>query len=648
MGIGFAVVLLLGAGLAVNFLGRWKLRVSDVLFLPRPVSSQIVLINIDDASIQEIGQWPWKRSVHARLLDKLGDRPKVIGLDVSFPEVSTVDEDIKLANAIERSGRVVLPITTSKLAQMPDKVRLVEFLSPAKVFSEVTVSGVVNKHTDSDGVVRQTPIEMVDTEGKIINNFSVEILSMYLDKPAAAINKSIPTVDGYMRINYASGPRSFDNVSYKDVLSGAVPASEFAGKIILIGATALDLHDNQITPVSDRIAMDGVEIHANTVQTILEGKFLRLESKLESFVWMAALVMVLAVLLMNMRIVLGIAALVVGVCGYMGFVFWRFDQGVIMNLLYPPLGMIIVYVVVLGYKYLFESRQKQFIRKALGYYLSEPVMREVLNDPKRLSLGGQRKEISVLFSDIAGFTSISEKIPAETLAILLNKYLTRMTRVVFKYNGVLDKYIGDAVMAFWGAPIEDENHPYLACETALEMQKEILNVKKDWSEHLDVDFSVRVGINTGEAVVGNMGSDMRFDYSLLGDTVNLGSRLEGINKEYGTLVIISGSTYEKVKERVVARLIDTVAVKGKEKGVPIYELMSLGSADFAQAELIREFEEARGMYHEGEFKSALKKFNLLANKYPNDGPIKTYIHRCEELSRHAPEHWDGVYHAKSK
>jgi len=295
-----------------------------------------------------------------------------------------------------------------------------------------------------------------------------------------------------------------------------------------------------------------------------------------------------------------------------------------------------------------ENKQKRFIRKALSYYLSESVMREVLSNPKKLSLGGERKEITVLFSDIAGFTTISEKLAPETLAQLLNQYLTRMTNIVFTQVGVLDKYIGDAVMAFWGAPLTQKEHALMACTAAIRMQEEIAIIQADWKK-IDIEkFDVRIGINTGDMVVGNMGSDLRFDYTLLGDNVNLGSRLEGINKEYGTHIIISQSTYDQVKDKVIARRLDTVAVKGKAKGVTIYELRGLGVPGEEEKGFLDTFEKARALYHEGKFKHALSAFEDMHKHFSHDEPTNVYIKRCKELADHPPRDWDGVYHAKNK
>lgn len=333
---------------------------------------------------------------------------------------------------------------------------------------------------------------------------------------------------------------------------------------------------------------------------------------------------------------------------YVIYAIYSFDKGIIVNLIYPTLTMVSGYITFVVYKYFGESAQKKYIKRALSLYLSGSVMQEILSNPAKLKLGGTRKTISVLFSDVAGFTTISEKLEAETLAQLLNQYLTKMTQIVFASEGVLDKYIGDAVMAFWGAPLDQKDHALRACSAALKMRQAMTEIQKDWFAVGVNEFDMRIGINSGDMIVGNMGSDLRFDYTLIGDNVNLGSRLEGINKEYGTHIVVSGATHELVKNDVIARKIDTVAVKGKASGVPIFELRGLGRPTGQEQIFLDTFEKARNAYHEGQFKKALADFEELIKKYPDDFCTKLYIERCRHFYKFPPKNWDGVFHAKSK
>ncbi|MBI2103865.1 adenylate/guanylate cyclase domain-containing protein [Candidatus Woesebacteria bacterium] len=424
--------------------------------------------------------------------------------------------------------------------------------------------------------------------------------------------------------------------------------ANFTDKIVLIGATAPDLHDEQITPVSNGVAMSGVEIHANVIQTILEGRYLFEETTEATIIAMAIVIIALTAILIYLPILPAIIVTAVTAVVYILYAIFSFDNGIIRNIIVPPLAILVTGAINIVYKYFSESRQKKFIKKAFSYYLSSEVLSEVLSSPEKLKLGGTRTEISVLFSDIAGFTSISEKINPEDLVHILNSYLTRMTKIVFENRGVLDKYIGDAVMAFWGAPLKTKNHALLACKTALEMYQEMDAVRQEWKEYGVADFDIRIGVNSGEMAVGNMGSDARFDYTLLGDNVNLGSRLEGINKEYGTNIIISESTYAAVKDNIVARKLDTVAVKGKKTGVVIYELRGLAPASAEETKFLRYFEAARVEYEKGLFSPALRAFQALSKKYPNDNPTKVYIERLKLIVKNPPKDWDGIFKATTK
>jgi len=568
-GIGLGIGLVLAAMYGMGWWGMAQNRLADMLFLPRPVSPDIVIIAIDDKSIQAIGRWPWDRRVHARLISAFNAQPSIIGFDVTFSESSP--DDVILAEAIRKSGKVVLAAEKN--------------LVPVEVLRRSAKYGTVDVITDRDGVVRR-----VQTDGSFVGQIAGE--------------------HGEILINFAGKPGSFRTISYVDALKGG----DFTGKIVLVGATAKDLHDEFLTPVSAGQAMAGVEIHANAIQTILESRYLKVES---------GRITVATILAMAVAAALTGFWSLIFLLGFWGWSFASFDAGIVRNLLFPTLVVGVGIVANLVFKYLTESRQKKFIQKALGQYLSKQVMTELLGHPEKLKLGGEKRMITVLFSDIAGFTSISEKTSPEELAAKLNDYLTRMTKVVFDHQGVLDKYVGDAIMAFWGAPVLQADQALQACQAAQAMQEAV------------GEFSVRIGINTGEMIVGNMGSEMRFDYSLLGDNVNLGSRLEGLNKEYGTKIIIAQSTYEKIKDKLPARLLDTVAVKGKELGIKIYELGSGGPEDF---------EKARKLYEEGKFAAAAKLFS----RWPNDGPSKTLLARCRELIKVPSKRWNGVFHATSK
>jgi adenylate cyclase len=308
-----------------------------------------------------------------------------------------------------------------------------------------------------------------------------------------------------------------------------------------------------------------------------------------------------------------------------------------------------VYLAITVYRYITEEREKKKIRGAFQYYLTASVINEMLKDPTKLKLGGDKKALSVLFSDIRGFTSISEKLTPEELVHLLNEYLTAMTDIVFKYDGLLDKYMGDAIMAVYGAPLDQPDHPVRACRTALDMLKELKNLQKKWADEGRPVLNIGIGVNSGDMVVGNMGSQMRFDYTVMGDSVNLGSRLEGINKEYGTNIVISEYTYAAVKDVLACRELDSVRVKGKKLPVKIYELLCEKKDAATHKAFLRLFETGLEQYKQARWDEAIAVFRQVLELKSGDPPSELYIRRCEDLRENPPPlPWDGVFEMTKK
>ncbi len=649
LGISLVVAFLYTFLFLTGFFTTWQERASDSLFLPREPSSDIVIIAIDDVSIQSIGRWPWRRTVHAELLEKLGENPLAVGYDVSFPEPSNASDDARLAQAITKTRKTVLPLEAGFVIVGGKVTEARRVLEPIPELNTVADIGLVNTVAGEDSITRFIPAAISRTDGERDESFAVILAREYLlENGYIDYTKQIKAEDGLMRINYVGQPETFKTFSFVDVLEGEIPPDAFKNKIVLVGATAINLHDNQVTSVSGSTPMAGVEIHANAIQTVTENRFIVMESK-----WVTILaIFILAIFTGFVMAYFGIipATMAVGIAliFYLIYAFVFFDKGVIRNIIYPTFVIITSYILLALYRYFVEYNQRRFLKKAFSFYVSSQILDEIINNPKKLSLGGERRVMTVLFADIAGFTSISERIPPDELSHMLNEYLTRASRIIFKYNGVIDKFIGDAVMAFWNAPINDKNHALNSCKAAVELEEECEIIKKELRDLKIEDFSVRVGINTGDMVVGNMGSDMRFDYTVLGDNVNLASRLEGINKEYGTKIMITQATYDEVSEDVVARLVDIVAVKGKSKGVRIYEVRGIGKPTHKEERLLKEFEDARTRYVKGDFAGALMAFEAIHELWKDDEPTKLYIRRCRECIENPPQEWDGIYYATSK
>jgi adenylate cyclase len=329
--------------------------------------------------------------------------------------------------------------------------------------------------------------------------------------------------------------------------------------------------------------------------------------------------------------------------------FWAFLHGWWLNLLVPALTLSTNVLLVSLYRSLFEEKEKRRVRSAFGQYLSPEVIRRLLVNPQLVE--PKKTDITVMFSDIRGFTTISEKLDAQDLALFLNQYLSDMTGLVFEHQGTLDKYIGDAVMAFWGAPFEEPGHATRGCNTALKMMGRVREMQKKWEAEGKPHLDIGIGLNTGVASVGNMGSALRYGYTALGDTVNLSSRLEGLNKDYGTHILVNETTYTAAKdEGFVFRELDLIRVKGKLQPVTIYELIGragessvYGTPDEVRAR-VELFQQARELYRKRRWEESQKTFQIILDKWPDDGPSRTYWKRCQDyLFDEPPSGWDGVF-----
>ncbi len=315
------------------------------------------------------------------------------------------------------------------------------------------------------------------------------------------------------------------------------------------------------------------------------------------------------------------------------------------------LSVILTIIPIYCTKYVIEARKRHFIRRAFCLYLSQKVVKEIEKCPDKLNLGGERKNITAMFTDLVGFSTISENLSPEALVRLLNEYLTEMTDIILRNDGTVDKYIGDAIVAFFGAPISCDNHHLQACITALEMQSKLRELTPLWLEKGYPELKMRIGINTGEMVVGNMGSRQRMDYTVMGDAVNLASRLEGVNKQYGTKILISHHTYEKIVDDLICREIDSIRVVGKDTVTTIYEVIGK-KEDMSESNIklmLEYYKEGLAYYRQGNWDNAAEAFNRTLHVVPQDKPSHVFINRCIEYSKNPPKiSWDGVYEMKSK
>ncbi len=523
--------------------------------------------------------------------------------------------------------------------------------------------GHFNINPDPDGSIRWAPLIM-NFKGEDFPPLSLQLVRHYLGKPNLSRTidiygiknitlgkKSIPTdVEGNFLINFRGGQKTFPHYSVYDVLEKKVPVEKLKNKIVLVGATAVAVYDMRVTPFDEQFP--GVEVHANIIDNILHNNFLSQPdwTDLANILIILATGIFLGIVLPKLGARSAFIIFIVLLCAYIGGNFYAFvNRGYWLTIIYPLFSLLAIYITITLYRYMTEEREKKKVRVAFQYYMTSSVVNEVLKNPEKLKLGGDKKVLTVLFSDIRSFTTISEKMEPQALVHFLNEYLTVMTDRVFEHDGVLDKYMGDAIMAIYGAPMERLNHPYTACLTALDMMQDLKKLHKTWEEKNFPRIDIGIGVATGPMVVGNMGSERRFDYTVMGDTVNLGSRLEGLNKVYGSNIIISEETYREVKDKLVCRQLDAVKVKGKNRPVKIFELLAKEDGDKRYLKLAESFESALGLYTARKWMEAIEAFEGVLKIRPNDPPAQLYIKRCKALYQSPPPaDWNGLFILKTK
>jgi adenylate cyclase len=581
--------------------------------------------------------WPWDRAVFADLIKKL-DNAKVLGIDVAFFEYSNNKSDSALIDAVNEAGNVIIPVEYTSYAKEGNQVVGKGTLFPIKGLDKAALGlGYINILTDSDGMSRAVN---VNVKGDY-ESFATEVYKKYTSKDYKAGSSRF-------LINFVGAPGSFATYSFSDVLSGKVNVSIFKDKIVLIGATAPDLHDAYFVPTSYGKAMPGVEIHANTLQSMIEGKELHNENSILVIISIFVAVFLIAFLVSkyNPWIVFGISFVLIIVNTLLGI--YLFNKNIILNLFYVPFSLIIGYSLSLIYFFIIERKEKKHIMDAFSKYVSPVLVKEIMKEPEQLKLGGDKKELTILFSDIRGFTSLSEKMKPEELVHLLNEYLSDMTKIIMEQRGLVDKFIGDAIMAFWGAPLKEKKHADLACESALGMKAKLEELNKKWSKEGLPYLKIGIGIHTGKAVVGNIGSEERFDYTAIGDDVNLSSRLEGVTKQYDVYILISEFTLNELSKEFIVRELDHVTVKGKNHPIKIYEVLGKeGKISKELLEIKEHFEEGLELYKKQKWDDAIKAFHKSLNL--GDKTSKIFIERCEEFKKNPPvKDWDGVWNLKEK
>jgi len=537
---------------------------------------------------------------------------------------------------------------------------------------EKTSIGFFNISSDADGVLRRGLLVLPFGRSKDPDDFDlygsleVQTLRLYLGLKSEKITVNYgpagiaslqfadkltvkPDYLGRVIINYRGPGGTFPYYSLADVVRHKFPPGSFKDKIVLVGASATGIGDLR-TPPYGGINYPGLEVHANVIDNMLNNGFLTRGVHQELFdlilIFLFGMPLGIVLALVSPRWMwFGLALLI----PFTAMVYMAFLRGWWLNFTLPASALTANVMLVSLYRALVEEKEKRKVRTAFGQYLSPEVIRRLLLNPKLVE--PRKTEITVMFSDIRGFTTISEKLDAQELALFLNSYLSDMTKIVFSTQGTLDKYIGDAVMAFWGAPYEEPAHAIQACHASLAMMRRVQELQQKWQAEGKPKLDIGIGLNSGVASVGNMGSILRYGYTALGDAVNLSSRLEGLNKDYGTHILVNESTYTAAKDAgFLFRELDLIRVKGKLQPVMIYELCGVLSdlqrnGDFASTrERLQNFAEARDLYKQRNWSAAQSAFQSILDRWPSDGPSRAYWKRCQEyLFDEPPPAWDGVF-----
>ncbi len=700
-----------------------RVRTFDLLqtLWPRAQTAHpVVIVDIDEDSLKAIGQWPWPRTTIADLVTRITQLGAlIIGFDVIFAEPDRmspaiaeqsfrgIDADTRakldslpsndqvLADAIKQSRVVVgqagtaIPtpkspaeaaLQTGFAVRGPDpSPYLVTFpglLRNVLPIEEAAAGrGLFSINPESDGIVRRVPVIM-EAQGGLVPSLTMEMLRVVSHSSAILVRVNdagvqsvavpgleVPTDrNGQFWVHFNRHDQA-RFVSAKDVLQGNVPPDRFRGRLVLIGTSAIGLLDLKTTPVE--AAMPGVEVHAEILESVLTKSLLvqpnyAIGAELVLAVLLGLVIIAVAPMLSATVVVLLGAALIAGLVGLSLYLF--VEHNLLIDFTYPLISSWLIYLVLTFVNLFREQKQRRQIRSAFGFYLSPHMVEQLARSPDKLKLGGEERRMTILFSDVRGFTTISEhyKDDPQGLTSLMNRFLTPLTNAIIERKGTIDKYIGDAIMAFWNAPIDDDDQEANACDAALEMQARAaaLNVELEQEAKTNggkyMPLRIGIGLNTGPCVVGNMGSDFRFNYSVLGDTVNFASRLEARTKDYRLPLVVGSRTAEGARQKFATMEIDLIQVKGKTQPEAVFAV--LGRIEVERDPRCGELRELNaqmlGRFRKQEWDAALSlidRCRKIAGGFEAAGLYDMYMERIETYRADPPgPDWDGVYEAETK
>lgn len=599
----------------------YRFRARNFILKPSQ-SGKVVIVAIDEKSLKEFGRWPWSRKLIADLVQKIIDlNPRILVVDMFFPERESKEADESLGAAFRTAKEKVVLGTmfddlvdksNKDIKDIPDQIigsaflkitgtSKIDFVIAGKVLptvpevSQVSLIGHVNSHSDYDGKLRWEFLYLKYGD-EVFPSLALQTarlsLGLKLDEMAIVGDRGvdldekifIPTDNrGRLLINYLGKEGTFKPISAADILAKKVHKEEIADRIVLLGTTAVATYDIKNTPFSAN--MPGVEKNATVVENILTKNFLKKSVGYIEIITLMLTGLIMGFVLPKLSAIKTALLSSIFLIGYTFAVVLFFSyMGLWVNFIYPAANIITISVVITGAKYFFEEKKAKEIRSMFSSYVSPKIVEVLINNPEKAKLGGVRKDVTVLFADIIGFTTLSERKSPEEVVDLLNEYFNEMTNIIFKWDGTLDKFVGDEIMAFWGAPVDQPNHAELAVRCALNMAHSLSKMQEKWMREGKEVLDCGIGINTGEVIIGNIGATgKKMDYTVIGDHVNLAARVEKLTREYNAKIIVTEFTIGHLDALIKEGLIghcqleerDNVRVKGKEKEVKIFELKGL-------------------------------------------------------------------------
>ena len=684
-------------------------RLRDYLFKIRgelPNNNDVIIVDIDEKSLSKLGQWPWSRDIIAKILENMTNAGVgIIGFDIVFAEEdnssphkvfkkfdinikNAPNYDLELANMVANTPTILgyqfklekeIQHINKKAPQIPaiiiEKNKALGEEHLIKAYGTTInipllqdnsySSGYFNNIPDESGIVRSVPM-VISYDNMLYPSLSLEIIRVITQSKKVIVNYDengvqnislnnmiIPT-DRYGRVlvNFRGKERNFKYISAYDIYEDKFNIEEIEGKIVLIGTSAAGLLDLRATPMDS--VFPGVEVHANVIDNILVGDFIYKASWIDGVnISLIFILSILVILLITFTPFWANPIITLSFFISILFMIYEvlFTYGVVLNIFFPLVSILFASILSTLFDYFYEIKNEKAIKKKFASKVSKEVMDNLLKNIDSNEFQAMEKEVTVFFSDIRGFTNISEQMDgAKSLITYLNQYMEPMSNIITKYEGTIDKYIGDAIMAYWNAPGNVQDHADKAVIASLKQIHELEPLNEIYKKENKPYIDIGIGLNTGVAIVGEMGSKGRSDYTVIGDPINLGARLESLCKYYNSKLNISNFTKKQLKQEYIYRFLDLVRVKGKNEPIEIWQVIDFGKANGELKEELDLHHKAIELYKNSNFENALKIFEQLENneRKTNQNIYKIYIERCKEYLKTPPMNFDGVYEHKTK